>query len=86
MLQKLIASAAIAIGFVAAGIPIASHAKNSKVDALVETALSAKQAGKLDAAIATLETAVEIDPTHTGALLALGRTYGAKQDYDKARR
>ena len=67
-------------------IALPSGAKDTKVDALVETALAAKQAGKLDAAIATLETALELKPDHRGALLALGRTFGAKQDYAKARR
>ena len=66
--------------------PVMAFASDSKADALVETALEAKRAGKLDAAVATLETALELQPDHNGALLALGRTYGAKQDYAKARR
>ncbi|MFT5431795.1 MAG: tetratricopeptide (TPR) repeat protein, partial [Myxococcota bacterium] len=59
-------------------------AGNSQVDALVETALLAKRAGKLDAALSTLHTALQMDGRHVGALLALGRTYGAKQDFDNA--
>ena len=86
MSHRLVIALSIVVGWTLVSEPSPVFASNSKVDALVETALSAKRAGKLEAAISTLETALELEPSHKGALLALGRTYGVKQDYEKARR
>ena len=61
-----------------------AEASNPQVDALVESANEAKKVGKIDVAISTLKTAVSLDPRHEGALVALGRAYGVKQDYDSA--
>lgn len=56
----------------------------SQVDALVESAMTAKNAGKFDAAIKTLEAALQMAPRSEKVLIALGRTHGAQGDLKKA--
>ncbi|MFT7624298.1 MAG: Flp pilus assembly protein TadD, partial [Myxococcota bacterium] len=59
-------------------------AAQTDVDALVGAALAAKNAGKFEAAIKTLETALAMSPKNEKVLIALGRTHGANRQLDKA--
>ena len=62
----------------------ASAQQTDRVDALISAAMEAKNAGKFDVAIATLQTALDMSPNNEKVLIALGRVHGAKNEMAKA--